>query len=138
MTAYIDASVLLRVVFGEPRRLSEWGKITRGFSSRLLRVECLRTIDRARLRHGLDASVVAERREAIEDSLRAIDLVPVGQALARAAEPFPTMLGTLDAIHLSTALLVREIDPNVVLTTHDDELGTAGRAVGLPVIGVGA
>jgi len=57
--------------------------------------------------------------------------------LRRASEPFPTPLGTLDAIHLSTALLWRETagDP-LTMTTHNHELATAARATGFPVAGV--
>lgn len=51
----------------------------------------------------LDASVV------LRLVLAAVDLIDVSRAvLRRASEPFPTPLGTLDAIHLSTALLWRE------------------------------
>jgi hypothetical protein len=56
--------------------------------------------------------------------------------LSRAAQPFPTVLGTLDAIHLATALLWREeTGERLVLATHDAALGRAARACGLAVIG---
>lgn len=57
--------------------------------------------------------------------------------LARAAQPFPTTLGTLDAIHLSTALLWRErTGEALTLATHDGALALGARAFGLPVVGV--
>ena len=56
--------------------------------------------------------------------------------LARAAQPLPTELGTLDAIHLATALLWREhARTDVVMATHDVALATAARAHGFTVVG---
>ena len=47
----------------------------------------------------------------------------------------PTALGSLDAIHLASALLVRHDLDGLVFATHDDELGTAARATGFEVHG---
>ena len=57
--------------------------------------------------------------------------------LARAAQPLPTALGTLDAIHLATALLWQErSSANLVVATHDQALAIASRASGLKVLGL--
>jgi hypothetical protein len=57
--------------------------------------------------------------------------------LSRAAQPFPTPLGTLDAVHLATALLWRETrGEDLVMATHDRDLALAARASGLRTIGV--
>jgi hypothetical protein len=61
-----------------------------------------------------------------------------GVVLERAAEPFPTMLGSLDAIHLASAVLAREEFDDLVLATHDDELAIAARALGFDVHGSSA
>jgi len=50
MIAYVDASVLLRVVLRQPNALPEWTQIDRGVSSALVTTESLRTLDRLRLR----------------------------------------------------------------------------------------
>ena len=65
MIAYVDSSVLLRVVLGQRDALKEWGRVTRGVASALAEVECLRTLDRLRVveRHADEA--IAERREAV-------------------------------------------------------------------------
>jgi hypothetical protein len=48
----------------------------------------------------------------------------------------PTVLGTLDAIHLATALLWREnTGSDLVMATHDGSLALAARAAGFRVIG---
>jgi len=50
MIAYVDASVLLRVVLRQPNALPEWTQIDRGVASALVTTESLRTLDRLRLR----------------------------------------------------------------------------------------
>ena len=138
MIAYLDSSVLLRQVLGQPNRLEDWPKIETAVASALVEVECLRTLDRLRLRVRLSDRDLADRREAVHRLMDEIDLVdPVGAVLKRAAQPLPTSLGTLDAIHLSTALLWKELrGADLVMATHDQGLATAARASGLRVIGV--
>ncbi len=139
MNAYVDTSVLLRVVLGEPERLRIWPKITSPISSELIRLECLRTIDRARIRLGLDDRSVAKQRSAVIETIDSLRLISLDRAvLDRAAEPFPTSLGSFDAIHLASALLAREAFDDLILATHDDELGVAAQAVGFSVHGAAA
>lgn len=136
MTTYVDSSVLLRRVLGEAGRLREWRRITRPITSVLARVECLRTIDRARHRLRLDAADVDARRADVVEQLSGFDLIPLDDTvLARAAEPFPAPLGSLDAIHLASAVLARGDVPDLALATHDVELATAARALGFRVLG---
>lgn len=136
MNVYVDSSVLLRVVLGEPGRLRIWSKIARSVTSELITLECLRTIDRGRIRFRLTDEEVADRRAGVLETIETFNLVPVGPpVLERAAEPFPTMLGSLDAIHLASALLVRETFEDLSLATHDHELAVAARAVGFDVHG---
>ena len=138
MIAYVDASVLLRVALRQADALSEWREIEQGVSSALITTECLRTLDRLRLRAKLPDAEVANRRGKILELLASLELVEIDAVvLDRAAQPMPTELGTLDAIHLATALLWRE-QSHVELTmaTHDGALGLAARAHGMPVAGV--
>ncbi len=133
----MDSSVLLRVVLGEPHRLAIWPEITNPVSSELIRLECLRTIDRARVRLGLDDRQIANYRADVLEAIDAFSLVALDSVvLERAAEPFPTALGSLDAVHLASALLVRESLDGLAFATHDDELGTAALAIGFQVHGV--
>ena len=49
----------------------------------------------------------------------------------------PTELGTLDAIHLATALLWKEFEhTELVMATHDRALATAAQAHGFTAIGI--
>jgi predicted nucleic acid-binding protein len=137
VTAYVDASVLLRLVLGQPRTLREWRAIGTAVASALVEVECLRTLDRLRLRAGIADHDLAVRREVVYELLRRFEIVDVDRSvLARAALPLPTALGTLDAIHLATAALWREQQGvEIAMATHDVGLATAARASGLAVIG---
>jgi len=139
VNVYVDSSVVLRVVLGEPRPLREWRRIDRAISSQLVRLECLRTIDRARVRLALDDAEVAAQRAAALEVLEGFDMVPIDAVvLQRASDPFPTLLGSLDAIHLASALHARAQVPQLRLATHDAELATAARAMGFTVLGMPA
>lgn len=136
MNVYIDSSVLLRVVLGEPNRLRIWPKIANAVSSELIRLECLRTIDRARIRLRLEDRLVAKHRAEVLEAVEALSLVALDSiVLERASEPFPTLMGSLDAIHLASALLIRDELEGLEFATHDDELGIAARAMGFLVHG---
>ena len=138
MTAYVDASVLLRVALGQKDALPEWRQIDRGVSSALIATESLRTLDRLRLRTRLPDRDLAKRRATILALLESLELVEVDAVvLNRAAQPMPTELGTLEAIHLATALLWRELTGiSPVVTTHDGALAMAARAHGFTALGV--
>jgi len=137
--AYIDSSVLLRKVLGQTGSLREWAAIEVGVASGLVETECLRTLDRLRLRAALSDRELSRRREAVFRLMESLELVDVtGPVLARAAQPLPTELGTLDAIHLATALLWSERARSaLVMATHDGALGIAARACRLQVVGDG-
>ena len=137
MNVYVDSSVLLRIVLGEPDRLRIWPTITTAVSSELIRLECLRTIDRARIRLGVEDRRIAKYRADVLEAVDAFSLVALDSiVLERASEPFPTALGSLDAIHLASALLIRDDLAGLAFATHDDELGTAARATGFQVHGM--
>jgi predicted nucleic acid-binding protein len=138
MIAYVDASVLLRVVLGQQNALPEWRQIDRGVSSALVTTESLRTLDRVRLRVGLSDIETARRRSTILALIDSLELIEIdSMVLDRAAQPMPTELGTLDAIHLASALLWKEATGiDAVMATHDRALGLAAQAHGLKVSGI--
>ncbi len=138
MIAYVESSVILRLVLGQPGRLGEWSALDRAATSALSEVECLRTIDRVRLAERLSEDEVGERRAAVYDVLNTLAIVEVTRPiLGRAAQPLPLTLGTLDAVHLASALAWREhVGDDAVLATHDVRLGAAARALGLSTIGL--
>jgi predicted nucleic acid-binding protein len=136
--AYADASVVLRMVLRADERLPEWSQIHELVSSKLIETECRRSLHRLRAQNRLDDTALVEALDLVRQFLADLDTAPINAAvLERAGDPFPTALGTLDAIHLATALLwehdaKRPLD---AFLTHDVELGLAARASGLRVLG---
>lgn len=137
MMVYLDASVVLRLVLGESGALSGRDRFEGAVASALTEVECLRTLDRLAMQGLLTSDEVADRRMAVYQLLEEVDLLDVSPViLRRAGEPFSTPLGTLDAIHLATALHWRETaHAELTVATHDMALATAARASGIMVDG---
>ena len=137
MKAYVDTSALLRLILREPGALDMLRSCEVLVASELLAVEARRTIDRLRLQGSLTTEEAAARSRTVGDWLEAIDLVLVRPPiLSRASEPLPVPLGTLDAIHLATALVWRDRNGEpLTVATHDAAFGLAARAYGFEVLG---
>ena len=137
MTVYLDTSVVLRCLLHEPQPITCWGKWQAAYSSRVWLTEAQRTVDRLRLEGRIgDADVARLHTEllVVHDTLH---IVPVsGDVLARAGEAFATTLGTLDAIHLASAMAVRASMRVDRLLTHDRQLAVAAMSTGFAVDGV--
>jgi predicted nucleic acid-binding protein len=138
VTAYVDTSALLRLVLREAGALDELRSYDSLVSSELIAVESCRTIDRLRLRGSLTTEEAVIRLRAVTEWLEAIDLVLLRPlVLSRAGEPLPTPLGTLDALHLATALIWRDrMGSPLTVATHDTALGLAAQAFGFDVRGL--
>jgi predicted nucleic acid-binding protein len=136
VNVYLDTSVILRKLLHEPNSLPDWGRWSAAYASRLWRVEASRTLDRLRLEGRLDDEDVAALRRDIRQLHAALHIIPMGEAvLVRAGESFPTTLGTLDAIHLASALAVQgEVQLDRFLT-HDRALALAAASMGFAVEG---
>jgi predicted nucleic acid-binding protein len=138
MTLYVDSSVVLRFVLGQPGQLHEAADHPVKVTSALTQVECLRVVD-SRFRCGdLDEDEYVARRAVVFGQLRRMHRVALEEAVVeRACEPFPVPVKALDAMHLATALEWRdEESTDVVFGTHDRQLGRAARALGFTVVGV--
>jgi predicted nucleic acid-binding protein len=135
--ALLDTSVVLRKLFGETGALAEWPRIQEAYVSRVLSVELGRVIDRARLAGDIDDQQVEQLQRESRRLLRSVEVVALSErVLDRAARPMPTALGSLDAIHLATALeLAVKRAPDLLVATHDRQLARAARASGLEVLG---
>ena len=140
MIVYLDTSTVLRVLLRQPNRLPVWGRWERAYASELLGVEARRVIDRLRLETALDDAGVADVHDMLTRIEAAIGSIPLTRpVLQRAALPMATVVKTLDAIHLASALLLRErraITP--VFATHDPQQARAARALGFECLGVPA
>lgn len=97
----------------------------------------MRTLDRLRVQAALADRDLAGRREAIFQLLAQVEVVELTRpVLARAAQPMPTQLGPLDAIHLATALVWKDREgQELTMATHDGGLAIAARTFGIRVLG---
>ena len=138
MIAYIDSSIVLRVLLRDGKPVAGWGDWPRVHSSELLGVEARRVIDRLRIEGRLrDAALVTLHRElsTIEEAVATVRITRT--VLHRASLPMATPTGTLDAIHIATALMLRErFGDDVVFATHDAQQATAAGTLGFRVTGI--
>jgi predicted nucleic acid-binding protein len=121
---YVDSSVLLADLFAEPRSPPErlWDDDLA--SSQLLAYEVW---NRVRV-YGLVPSHGARAR----GLLARVSLTAMSEAaLARALEPFPVAVRTLDALHLATMDFIRESGEQVQLASYDNRLIAAAEALGI-------
>lgn len=131
MNFYVDSSVILRVLRGQKDAWKAWGHWEKAYSSTILRIECRRFIDRMRLEHGWKDEDVANAGAQLRRLERVLSKVRLSAAIMeRASLPMPTIVKTLDAIHIASAALVRErLQPNLVFVTHDQQQARAARAL---------
>ncbi len=124
---YLDSSVLLAAVLAEDRSPpAELWQATL-VSSRLLHYEVMNRLNA----YAADAEQIAAAGELIA-GLVLVELSPV--ILARALDPFPIPVRTLDALHLATAHYLAERRSSLTLATYDQRLAEAARDLGLEVI----
>jgi predicted nucleic acid-binding protein len=137
MIAYVDSSVTLRFVLEQPGQLQEIASFDL-VTSLLTEVECLRAVDNARLRGEMADDEYDARRGVVYAKLRGMRRsLPSRSILTRAGDALLLPLKTLDAIHLATAMMLRDRGSlDLVFATHDRPLGRAASALGFPVIGV--
>lgn len=137
MIAYIDTSVILRPLLGQKHPL-DWSALEAAYSSEILGLEVRRVIDRLRLESALDDNGVRESHRELARIERCVgSLTLTRDVLRRAALPMPTVVKTLDAIHLTSALMLREkLDAAVVFATHDRQQATAAYSLGFEVLGL--
>jgi hypothetical protein len=136
MNVYLDSSVVLRVLLDQPRPLAVWGEWERAYSSELLGVECRRVIDRLRLEGVLDDQALAESVEQLARIEKTLTRVRLTKSIMEgASRSMPTVVKTLDAFHLVTAMGVRDRRaPDLLFATHDGRQATAARALGFTCI----
>ena len=95
-------------------------------SSRLLEFETWNRLNAERV-----TADVAEAARFLVGSAALVEMTPT--VLARAVEPFPTRVRTLDALHLATALYLTEQGMRLQLATYDVRMAQSARDLGLTV-----
>lgn len=123
---YVDTSVLLAHLLDEQRQppASLWSESL--VTSRLTHFETWVNLHA----RGLGASHAEASREVLA-RLGVVELHPL--ATQRALEPFPVVIRTLDALHLSAIDYLRSQRQQVTLATYDSRLATAAEALDIPL-----
>ncbi|MBN2205498.1 MAG: type II toxin-antitoxin system VapC family toxin [Thermoleophilia bacterium] len=136
MIAYVDSSVVLRIVLEQPQPLRELERFDL-VTSDLTRIECLRAVDNALARREIDEDEALARRGAVFQKVKNAHRVALSRRIMeRAAGGFATQLGTLDALQVATALLWRDgRTSDLAFATHDRQQARAARALGFEVLG---
>lgn len=132
---YIDTSVVLAKLLKEPGGDVSWQKWDPVITSEVFNLEVSRALDRLRLLGRYSEGSLGELTRLFETTKAGLYEIPLTkQVLARASARFPTIISSLDAIHLTSALLWKEAT-GAMLTfmTNDDQQRKAAAACGLPV-----
>jgi predicted nucleic acid-binding protein len=120
---YLDSSVALAHLLGEtkvpPASLWEESLI----SSRLLEYEVWNRVHARKL-----ARTHAEKARLLIDRVALLELSPI--VLARATEPFPVPVRTLDALHLASMEYLRARGEVLTLASYDQRLSDAAQRLG--------
>lgn len=123
---YLDTSVALAQLFGEHRQppASLWQETL--ISSRLFEYELWTRVHARKL--SVDHQEAARR---LLERLALLELTP--DVLARACEPLPVVVRTLDALHLASLLFLRDQQQDVVLASYDERQLAAAQKLGVEV-----
>jgi hypothetical protein len=123
---YLDTSVALAHLLGEDRAPPSTLWRERLASSQLLEYELWNRLHRQSL-----AGSHAEAAKALLIFVSLIDLAP--QVLARALQPFPKPVGTLDGLHLATVEFLRARGEEIELASYDRRLIACAQALGIAI-----
>ncbi len=123
---YLDTSVVLAHLLAEDRVPPDslWNQTL--VSSRLLEYELW-----SRLHSSDLAATHGEHARAVLQRLAFLELAPA--VLARALEPFPVAVRTLDALHLASIEFLRAQRQEVLLASYDNRMLEAGRQLDIPI-----
>lgn len=126
---YLDSSVALAHLLTEDRAPPEslWQEPL--ISSRLFEYEVWTRIHARGL-----ADSHGDAVRALLGRVALLELSP--PVLARALDPFPVPVRTLDALHLASIEFLRDHGQNVELASYDERLAAAARALNMPLASV--
>jgi predicted nucleic acid-binding protein len=138
--AYVDTSVLLRCILEGDIALHQAFRADRTIASELILIEARRVLERHRMNSALDDEKMAEASSRLMEVYASFEVWNLSDAIkARAAGTFPTVVGTLDALHLATALAGIETmaeashATTLALYSYDRQMNLCAKALGLAV-----
>ncbi len=123
---YLDTSVALAHLLVEDRQPAEalWREPL--VASRLLEYEVWNRLNARNL-----ATSHGEAARELIGRVALVELAP--PVLARALEPFPVAVRTLDALHLASIEFLRGRGQTIALASYDERMLAAARALAIPL-----
>jgi len=136
VTLYAETSAVLRWLFNESggaaiRTL--FASAQQVVSSRLTLIETRRVVRRAERDGRLSAAECADVLAVFAQAVATWAILEISDQVARRAEEgFPSEpVRTLDAIHLASALLLRQSFPDLLVVSADERVGANATLLGL-------
>lgn len=136
---YFDSSVILRYVANDSGAIKNLAKYGKGaLTSAISYIECLRVLDRWRVTREVPDERLAPARSLCLKILDRLRIIAIDDGVVSlASQSFPIALKSLDAVHLASALQMRDQqNSRVAILTHDVKLRMAAVAVDLDVVEV--
>jgi predicted nucleic acid-binding protein len=133
LIAFVDTSVVLRFVLEGDISLHQAFSASVTACSELLWIESMRVAQRLRLDGTLTDKGLAEAVSRISACYASFRVYLLDEEIKRAAAgSFPTVIGTLDALHLACALRSASNYPGetLLLYSYDTRMNLCARALG--------
>lgn len=136
MIAYFETSALIKVFIeeeGSETAARTWDAVDARVSSRLTYPEARAALAAARRADRLSRRALESAKAELESRFEQIDVIEVGDQVAREAGELAEALGlrAYDAVHLASVLMLRSSD--LVLATWDQDLLQAAESLGVDV-----
>jgi len=134
--AFVDTSVVLRFVLEGDISLHQAFAATVTACSELLWIESMRVAQRLRLDGALSDQGLAEAVSRIAACYASFRVYLLDDEIKQAAAgPFPTVIGTLDALHLACARRAAGQYPGetLLIFSYDRQMNLCARALGFSV-----
>lgn len=136
IAAYVDASAVLRLLFGEAGEKIAISQNRSYYSSQIVEVETFRALDRLRILEQLLDEETAAKNSELRNLLSALEIVPLSQEIVtHARSSFPIPVRALDAVHVGTAQWLFSQIGEIEFWTHDKRQGLAALSRGFQVHG---
>jgi predicted nucleic acid-binding protein len=133
LTAFVDTSVVLRYVLEGDISLHQAFAATVTACSELLWIEAMRVAHRLRLNGVLSDQGLAEAVSRITACYASFRVYLIDDEIKKAAAgPYPTVIGTLEALHLACArrAAVRSPEETMLVFSYDKQMNVCAQAFG--------
>lgn len=134
--SYFDSSVILRYAIGHEMAVKSLAGFSKmAVTSSITVVECLRVLDRWRITKEISDDKLVAARSLCLKIFSGLRLIPVDETIiSSASQTFPIALKSLDAIHLASAIQVRnQSNQDITILTHDAKLAMASISMNMTV-----